>query len=111
MDNNILEKMFCNGQSDKLNTEQCLTSYYKTQGLNIFKSAELAQSNIVNFVEFINKSITDSQTQNIPYIFSFATKEIVIINNNYFKIKKIHSNLLKMDWRDFKHYSYPNVGI
>jgi len=105
MDNGIFELLFIEETSDKIDTEVCLTSYYKKQGYNKYKSAEFAQNNILNFVEFVNNSIRNSIEFNIPYIFSFASKDVVKINRDYFSIKKIHSNLLQMDWRDFENIS------
>lgn len=102
MDNSIFEKLFGEEKSSKISTELCLTNYYKAQNLNPFKSAELAQNNIVNFVEFVNNFIAQSQKNNIPCIFSSASKDVVYINKDFFSIKKIHSNLIKIEWRDFE---------
>jgi hypothetical protein len=105
MDNNIFEIMFSNDTCEKIDTEKCLTAYYKKQGHNFWKSAGYAQNNISNFVEFVNQSIQNSTALNIPYIFSFASKDIVRINRDYFIVKKVHSNMLQMDWRDFENIS------
>jgi hypothetical protein len=61
MDKSIFEKLFIGGHTTKINTEQCLTNYYKAQNFNLFKSAELAQNNIVNFVEFVNNLIAEGK--------------------------------------------------
>lgn len=105
MDNNVFETMFCNCDKTKLNTEHCLTDYYKKQGHNVFKSAQLAENNILNFVEFVNNSIKSAQSLNVPYIFSFASKDVVLIDESYFPIKKIKTNLVAMGWRDFEFIS------
>lgn len=102
MDNNVFEKLFCKNDKFKFNTETCLTDYYKKQGYNVFKSAEFAQNNILNFVEFVNDSIKSAQSLNVPYIFSFASKDVVTINESYFPIRKIETNLIAMDWQDFE---------
>jgi len=43
----IFEKLFCGSSKNKVDTEKCLTDYYKLKGLNPFKSAEYAQNNIL----------------------------------------------------------------
>jgi len=105
MDNSVFEILFTTDTCEKIDTEKCLTAYFKKQGHNFLKSAEYAQSNILNFVEFVNKSIQNAITLNTPYIFSFASKEIARINRDYFIVKKLHSNMLQMDWRDFENIS------
>ncbi|MBD1397570.1 restriction endonuclease [Pontibacter sp. JH31] len=88
-----------------MNTEQCLTEYYKTKGFNIFKSAEYAQSNILNFVEFANRNILEAKKSNTSFLFSNVTKDIVEVNTEYYIIKEIHKKLLAMEWRDFEFLS------
>jgi Restriction endonuclease len=102
MDDSIFEILFCDRAIVKISTEECLTKYYKKQGYNIFKAAEYAQNNRLNFVEFVNKSINNSHNLNVPYLFSFASNDIIIINDRYFPIKKIQTSLTVMDWRDFE---------
>ena len=102
MDNSVFEAMFCNCEVDKLSTEQCLTDYYRKQGYNVFKSAEFAQNNRLNFVEFANNSIKESISLNIPCIFSSATKDVVNINYDYFRVKNVLAKLNAMNWRDFE---------
>jgi len=96
------EKMYSNSSQIKVDTEQCLTDYYRLKGLNPFKSAEYAQSNIWNFVEFVNQNILDTKRNHISFLFLSATKDIVIVNTEYYLIKKIHNRLLQMNWRDFE---------
>ncbi|RLD54947.1 MAG: hypothetical protein DRJ01_17355 [Bacteroidetes bacterium] len=105
MDNNIFEKIFEGKNIRKISSEQCLTDYYKNQGHNIFKSAELAQNNIINFIEFVNLSIRNSKELNVPFIFSFASKNIVEIDNDYFVIKEIKKKLNVLDWKKFEELS------
>ncbi|MFA5300888.1 MAG: restriction endonuclease [Lutibacter sp.] len=105
MDNNLFEQMFRNDSQLKVNTEQCLTDYYKLKGLNPFKSAEYAQNNIFNFVEFANRNILKVIQNHTSFIFKSATKDIVVINTDHFLIKEIHKNLLDMEWRDFEFLS------
>lgn len=105
MDNNLFEQMFSNSGQIKVNTEQCLTDYYKLKGFNPFKSAEYAQSNILNFVEFANKNIIEVKQNHTSFIFSSVSKDIVIVNTDHFLIKKIHKRLLNMDWREFEFLS------
>jgi hypothetical protein len=105
MDSNLFEKMFSTGGLIKVNTEQCLTDYYKLKGFNPFKSAEYAQSNILNFVEFANKNILDVAQNHTSFIFSSASKDIVLVNTDHFQIKEIHARLLNMEWRDFEFLS------
>lgn len=105
MDNSIFEILFEGKNIEKISSEQCLTDYYKNQGHNIFKSAELAQNNITNFIEFVNLSIRNSKGLNVPYIFLFASKNIVEINNDYFIIKKIKNKLIVLDWGKFEELS------
>jgi hypothetical protein len=62
----------------------------------------LAQNNIVNFVEFVNNLIAEGKKNNIESIFLSATKDVVYINNAFFDIKKIHSNLIEIGWREFE---------
>jgi hypothetical protein len=105
MDNSIFEILFEGKNIGRISSEQCLTDYYKNQGHNIFKAAELAQNNITNFIEFVNLSIRNSAELNVPYIFSFASKNIVDINNDYFIIKKIEAKLIVLDWKKFEKLS------
>jgi len=105
MDNRVFEILFADDTCEKIDTEKCLTAYFKKQGHNFLKSAEYAESNNLNFVEFVNNSIQNANAFNTPYIFSFASKDIVRINRNYFTVKKLHSNMLQMDWRDFENIS------
>ena len=105
MDDRIFELMYAGGPTGKIGTEQCLTDYYKKQGYNIFKAAEYAQSNRLNFVEFVNQSIQKANELCVPYLFSFASKDIVILNERYFPIKKIETRLVSMLWRDFEMIS------
>lgn len=102
MDKSIFENMFSDEPYSKINTETCLTNYYKAQGFNQFKSAEYAQNNIINFVEFVNRLISESNKSNVCCLFLSATKDVVYINPDYFVVKKIHSNLTKIEWRDFE---------
>lgn len=105
MDNSIFEKLFSEATSDKTDTEKCLTDYYNHQGHNIFKSAEFAQNNILNFVEYVNNSIQKTNAANIPNLFAFANKDIVKVNRDFYSVKNIHSKLLQVDWRDFEFIS------
>ncbi|NOZ46441.1 MAG: hypothetical protein GXO79_06625 [Chlorobi bacterium] len=111
MDNNIFEKIIKGKNIDKISSEQCLTDYYMYQGYNIFKSVELAQNNIINFVEFVNLSIKNSKELNVPYIFSFASQNIVVINNDYFIIKEIWKKLIVLDWKKFEQLSLIIIEI
>jgi len=105
MDSNLFEKMSSNSSQIKVNTEQCLTDYYKLQGLNPFKSAEYAQNNILNFVEYANKNILDATQNHTSFIFRSVSKDIVLISTDHFQIKEIHTRLLNMEWRDFEFLS------
>jgi hypothetical protein len=105
MDNNLFEQMFSNSSQIKVNTEQCLTDYYKLKGFNPFKSAEYAQSNILNFVEFANSNIIEVKQNHTSIIFSIVSKDIVMVNTDHFLIKEIHKKLLNMDWREFEFLS------
>jgi hypothetical protein len=105
MDNNLFEQMFSNSSQIKVNTEQCLTDYYKLKGFNPFKSAEYAQSNILNFVEFANSNIIEVKQNHTSFIFSIVSKDIVMVNTDHFLIKEIHKKLLNMDWREFEFLS------
>lgn len=102
MDNRIFEIIFEGKNTDIVSSERCLTEYYKNQGYNMFKAAELAQNNITNFIRFVNSSISNSKQFNVPYIFSKASKNVVEINNNYFIIKKIKNKLDKFEWKKFE---------
>jgi hypothetical protein len=102
MDNSVFEKILENSNETTINTEQCLTNYYKEKGYNVFTSAEFAQNNISNFIEFVNSYIKNSNELNIPYIFSSATKNVVNINNDYYFIKKIKEKLEVLDWKKFE---------
>ena len=105
MDSNLFEKMFSNNSQIKVNTEQCLTDYYKLKGFNPFKSAEYAQNNILNFVEFANKNILDVTQNHTSFVFRSVSKDIVLVNTEHFQIKEIHTRLLNMEWRDFEFLS------
>jgi len=102
MDNNLFEKMFHNSNQVKVSTENCLTDYYKLKGFNPFKSAEYAQDNILNFVEFANKNILEAKQNHTSFIFSNVSKDVVIINKDHFLIKEIHNRLLNIEWREFE---------
>ena len=102
MDSLIFENIFRDSLITKIDTEQFLTKYYSKLGYNIFKSAEYAQNNILNFLEFAYNNISSSNKHNIPCIFSFVSKEVVLINADFFEVKDIHQRLLKIDWRDFE---------
>jgi restriction endonuclease Mrr len=105
MDNNIFEQMFsANGQT-KVNTEQCLTDYYKLIGYNVFKSAEYAQSNIANFIDFASSEIVCAQNSHTSYIFISVSKDVVIVNTDHFLIKEMHNKLLNISWREFEFLS------
>ncbi|MEI6595885.1 MAG: restriction endonuclease [Bacteroidota bacterium] len=105
MDNNLFEQMFSNSSQIKVNTEQCLTDYFKLKGFNPFRSAEYAQSNILNFVEFSNRNIIEVKQNHTSFIFSSVSKDIVMVNTDHFLIKEIHKRLLNMDWREFEFLS------
>lgn len=105
MDNNIFEQMFSTSSQTKVNTEQCLTDYYKLKGFNAFKSAEYAQNNILNFVEFANRNILDTTQNHTSFIFTSVTKDVVMVNTDHFLIKEIHKRLLDMGWREFEFLS------
>lgn len=100
----LFERIFSNNQT-KVSTEQCLTDYYKKKGFNDFKSAEYAQSNIFNFVEFANNKILESKQNNISFLFTSVTENIVEVSSNFYQIKEIHRKLLEIDWREFEFIS------
>lgn len=97
--------MFSNTSHIKVNTEQCLTDYYKLKGFNAFKSAEYAQNNILNFVEFANRNILDTAQNHTSFIFTNVSKDVAIVNTDHFLIKEIHKRLLNMGWREFEFLS------
>ena len=101
----IFEKLFCGSSKNKVDTEKCLTDYYKLKGLNPFKSAEYAQNNILNFVEYANKNILEAKQNHTSSLFCNATKDIVVFNTTYHQIKEIHIKLLNLHWRDFEFLS------
>lgn len=105
MDNNLFEQMFENSCQLKLNTEECLTDYYKLKGFNPFKSAEFAQNNILNFIEFTNRNINEAKQNRTSSVFSMITKDVVEINPEHFEIKRVFKKLLDITWRDFEFLS------
>ena len=106
MDNKLFEKIFSSNSGQiKVSTEQCLTDYFMLKTSNQFKSAEYAQNNISNFVEFANKDILDSKQNHTSSIFSRVSRDIVEVNTDHFLIREIHKRLLDMDWREFEFLS------
>ena len=105
-DINILEKLFLNNNHTlKYDTEKYLTDYYQLKEMNPFKSAEYAQANIINFIEYANQCIKSAKQDCISFIFNRVTKDIVEINIDYFRVKNIHEKLLALEWRDFEFLS------
>lgn len=78
-----LSKCLAPSSQTKINTEQCLTDYYKLKGFNAFKSAEYAQNNILNFVEFANRNILDTTQNHTSFIFTSVTKDVVMVNTDH----------------------------
>lgn len=108
MDKDIFVKIFAKAdKADKaiVNTDMCLTNYYLEKGFNPFKSAELSESNILNFVEYANNDTFESRNNNLPYLFKSASKDIVEINVDYYAITTIFEKLQKLEWRDFEFLS------
>lgn len=105
MNNSILETIFIENPTIKVDTLRCLTMYYQKQGNNPIKSALFAEDNLLNFVEFVNSALRNAGKLNVPYIFRFASKEIVIFDESYFLIKEIHAKLIQIDWREFENIS------
>ena len=105
MEINYFKEIFNELAQDKVDTEKYLTIYYRKSGHNLFKSSELAQNNIANFVEYATKEINANILRNTPYIFSVVSKNVVILNNDYYFVKEIEAKILTMDWKDFEDIS------
>jgi len=101
----LFEKMFLDNKSQKVDTESCLTEYYKLKGHDSFMAAQCSQENIPNFISFVEENIRVSEQNHISFIFNKATRGIILVNEEYFRIKKIYQNLLNIDWRDFEFLS------
>ena len=105
MNNSILETIFIENLTIKVDATRCLTMYYQKQGYNPIKAALFAENNLLNFVEFLNSAISNASKLNVPYIVCFATKDIVVFDENYFSIREVHTKLLQIDWREFENIS------
>ena len=73
MDKDIFVKIFAKADKAIVNTDICLTNYYLEKGFNRFKSAELSESNILNFVEYANKDTFESRNNNFLGMLNIMT--------------------------------------
>jgi hypothetical protein len=105
MDNDKLLELTRKASAQKVDTERFLTDYFKLQGKNQFKAAELAQGYVSNFVEYANEMIQSNSACNQCSLFVSVSKEIVVINTDYEKVLSIQKSLGELGWRDFEYLS------
>jgi len=77
MEIKLFETLLSKNVQIKIDTEYFLTDYYFLITKNKFRSAELAQNNIVNFLDIANKNIRDAKLSHTVSVFKLATKEII----------------------------------
>src|ERR1035437_9946231 len=95
----------------KIETELLLFEYYKKEGYNIFKSSEMAQDNLAQFVDSCNYDINNCRNTNIPSLYSNVTNNILNVNRDYFTIIKIKEILINLRWEQFEDLSAAFIGI
>ena len=85
-------------------TLDLLNEYYKKEGYNMFKAAELAENNIQNFVTYARNDINQSLSDNTCSLFNSADASIVSFNSNFEIVNSIYKSLKYISWQDFEHF-------
>ena len=85
-------------------TLDLLNEYYKKEGYNMFKAAELAENNIQNFVTYARNDINQSLSDNTCSLFNSANASIVSFNSNFEIVNSIYKSLKHISWQDFEHF-------
>ncbi|MBI5741332.1 MAG: restriction endonuclease [Nitrospirae bacterium] len=102
MNLDIIVDLIKQQKADKFETRDLLTEQFKLKGFNIFQAAEKAENNIRNFVEDIQRIITESHNNNEMSLFKEATQSITIVNRNYFIVLDLRNQLQNLKWQDFE---------
>lgn len=97
----LIEVAFSGSQS-KLSTLEFLTSYYRAEGYNVFKASELAETNINNFINFVQQHINDAIAYSTCAAFLSIDRHVVSFNCEYPIVQHIKAVLNNLTWQDFE---------
>lgn len=104
MNQALLIEIGSSNSKNNFRTLDLLNEYYKKEGYNMFKAAELAENNIQNFVTYVRNDINCSLTENTCSLFDSADASIVSFNPNYNLVYSIFQSLQKISWQDFESF-------
>jgi len=99
----IIELAYGHGKS-KFSTLEFLTSYYQSEGKNVFKASELAEINIQNFIGYTQSHIATANKLNTVNVFDNVDSSITSFNQDYPIVQGIYKSLQALTWQDFEEF-------
>lgn len=88
----------------KYSTLQFLTSYYQSEGKNMFKASELAENNLQNFIGYAQNHIALTTKFNTARLFENVDSSIVSFNPYYPIVQGVFRSLHDLTWQDFEEF-------
>lgn len=104
MNQSILIEISSTKSSNNFRTLDLLNEYYKKEGYNMFRAAELAENNINNFVSYAHNNINNSLSKNTCSLFNSADASIISFNPEFKIVNSIFNALQNLTWQEFEHF-------